>query len=154
MRSHMCIHGNTADCDANKLAMAHMSFVDSFPAMTFLCWTTPSLLLWLYICWAKCVNVSNSNWCITDVWACVYTAESELRPAKCAGQYIRQLLHFFHPLPVTPFVPLCQVLHQSCSLQWGCLMLYVAALPSHIPMSLWVIPALPSPPPALTNYLL
>ena len=28
---------------------------------------------------------------MSDVWACVYTAESELRPAKCASQYIRQL---------------------------------------------------------------
>ena len=108
--------------------------------------------------------------------ACVYTAESELRPAKCASQYIWQLfvvvclsfevtrggweraqveawyphvlntwpscihtLHFFHPLPVTPFVPFCQVLHQSCSLQWGCLMAYIAALPSLIPVWLCVI---------------
>ena len=90
MRSHMCSHGNTAECDANKLASAHMSFIDSFPAMTFfLCWTTTSLLIWLYICWAKCVHVSNSNWCITDEWAC--TAEYELRPAICASQYVRQL---------------------------------------------------------------
>ena len=33
-------------------------------------------------------------------------------------------------------------------------MAYVAALPSHITVSLYVIPPLPSPPHALTNYLL
>ena len=61
---------------------------------------------------------------------------------------------FFHALLVKPFVPFCQVLCQSRFLQEGCQMAYVSALPSFISVSLYIIPALPSPPPVLTNYLL
>ena len=69
-----------------QTSMAHMSFVDTIPAMTFfLCWTTTSLLLWLYICWAKYVKLVEAWYPhVLNTWpSCIATYTPFLPSISC-----------------------------------------------------------------------